>query len=91
MSTIKIKINDIVALIFKKMIFRRKRMVRVLIMTEKPHEAMTLDTERLLKQSLGDAVFQKMLLIKKNNKKSTISKGVSLSSSPCLKCHPHQI
>ena len=24
-------------------------------MTEKPHEAMTLDTERLLKQSLGDA------------------------------------
>ena len=53
MSTIKIKINDIVALIFKKMIFRRKRMV--LIMTEKPHEAMTLDTERLLKQSLGDA------------------------------------
>lgn len=30
-------------------------MVRVLIMTEKPHEAMTLDTERLLKQSLGDA------------------------------------
>lgn len=25
-------------------------------------------------------VFQKMLLIKKNNKKSTISKGVSLSS-----------
>ena len=30
-------------------------MVQVLIMTEKPHEAMTLDIERLLKQSLGDA------------------------------------
>jgi hypothetical protein len=30
-------------------------MFQVLIMTEKPHEAMTLDIERLLKQSLGDA------------------------------------
>ena len=66
-------------------------MVRVLIMTEKPHEAMTLDTERLLKQSLGDAGIPEDALIKKNNKKSNISKGVSLSSLPCLKCHPHQI
>lgn len=35
--------------------------------------------------------FQKMFQIKKNNKKSDISKGVSLFLLPCHKCHPHQI
>ena len=36
-------------------------------------------------------VFQKMFQIKKNNKRSDISKVMSLLLLPCHKCHPHQI